>query len=585
MRRRLFRDFRFAQIPKHRSCLLTALSILLVGPCLAGQVTKTLADGVTLTQIIQPDGPDAMVVNVLKLDTKNPNVKLEAALAGDTVLADDPTGGRETVSKLVARKGALAGVNADFFPYSGDPLGLAIVNGDLVSEPYAGRSVVGISRGGWVLFDKLTFSGRLTAANGACFKISGINRARGPNELICYSPSFGCPTPNKNDCVDVLLSTAPASLPPNAPVTGVVQQVTCGPGSTVPAGGLILSANGLAAKFLSDNLRMGDKVTLRFDLISEMGKNWTPVVQAVGGGPWLVKGGQIALDGDLQKFSGSLINDRHPRTAVGMTAKKELLLVTVDGRQWISRGMTLDELARLMQSLGAVTAINLDGGGSTAMSVRGMLVNSPSEGAERLVANALIVRELQPASGSPDIRFSVSQLSAQAGVAQRLTLLDATTGRALDQSTLSRVVWGARGCRGFANQWGLFVPLRPGNGYVVATLGDKRAEIPVTVTIGPPTSLTAVLKPDPSGDPNRGLVEAKLTDGAGNAISGQVVSITVIGGISDFTEVVTDNKGIAVFTVTWDAACDPATCSVAVSSGKVTPVTVTYPQVKAPSLE
>jgi len=265
-----------------------------------------------------------------------------------------------------------------------------------------------------------------------------------------------------------------------------------------------------------------------------------------------------------------------------MTAKKELLLVTVDGRQWISRGMTLDELARLMQSLGAVTAINLDGGGSTAMSVRGMLVNSPSEGSERAVANALVIRELQPCSSATDVRFSISQLSAQAGVAQKLLLLDAATGRALDQAAMSRVVWGARGCKGFTNQWGLFVPLKPGNGFVVAMLGDKKAEIPVTVTVGPPTSLTAAIKPDPNGDPNCGLIEAKLTDGAGNPISGQTVSVAAVGGIADATQAVTGPAGIAAFGVTWDAACDPATRGVTVTSGKLTPVTVTYPQPKSP---
>jgi exopolysaccharide biosynthesis protein len=554
--------------------------LLLTIPCHAGQITKQLADGITFTQIIQPQGSDVMVVNVLKLDTKNPNVKIESALAGDTVLADDATGGRETISKLTARRGAVAGINADFFPYTGDPLGVAIMNGDFVSEPFAGRSAMGISRGGWVLFDKLTFAGQLVAANGKSYKLHGLNRARGADEMICYSPTYGCATPNKAACIDVTLSGVTLPLQPNKTVQAVVQSVVPGPGTCIPTDGLVLSASGLAARFISDNIQIGDKITLKLDVVSQMGKDWTPVVQAVGGGPWLVLNGQVQVDGELQKFSASLINGIHPRTAVGMTKNKELLLVTVDGRQWISRGMTLNELAQLMQSLGAYTAINLDGGGSTDMSIKGAVINSPSEGSERPVANALLVYAQRQAANSPDIRFSVSQISAQAGVAQKLTLLDAATGKELDQSTLAKVVWGAKGCKGITNQWGLFVPLRTGNACAVAMLGDKRAEVPVTITAGIPSSLLAAIAPDPAGDALRSLVQATLADGAGNPVPGQTVSIAVTGGIADAADAVTDPRGVASFGVTWDAACDPSTRQVTVTCGKLTPVTVMYSQTK-----
>ena len=76
-----------------------------------------------------------------------------------------------------------------------------------------------------------------------------------------------------------------------------------------------------------------------------------------------------------------------------MTADGSLLLVTVDGRRagW-SAGVTLPEAARLMRSLGARDALNLDGGGSTAMTVRGRVVNRPSDaGGERPVSDALVV--------------------------------------------------------------------------------------------------------------------------------------------------------------------------------------------------
>ncbi len=82
----------------------------------------------------------------------------------------------------------------------------------------------------------------------------------------------------------------------------------------------------------------------------------------------------------------------------------ELLIVTVDGRQpGYSEGMTLSEFAKFLLSLGCTDAMNLDGGGSTTMVVRGRIVNSPSDGSERKVANALALFSLAPPlpPGSP----------------------------------------------------------------------------------------------------------------------------------------------------------------------------------------
>jgi exopolysaccharide biosynthesis protein len=93
--------------------------------------------------------------------------------------------------------------------------------------------------------------------------------------------------------------------------------------------------------------------------------------------------------------------NRHPRTAIGITKDKHLLLVTVDGRSAEAQGMTTEELAQLMQALGCTEALNLDGGGSTTMWISGKgtegIVNYPSDNkvydqkGERAVANSILV--------------------------------------------------------------------------------------------------------------------------------------------------------------------------------------------------
>jgi exopolysaccharide biosynthesis protein len=121
----------------------------------------------------------------------------------------------------------------------------------------------------------------------------------------------------------------------------------------------------------------------------------------VGGGPRLLAEGRVAVAARAEGFApleapgffSSFVRARNPRTLAGVRRDGSLLLVTVDGRQpgW-SAGATLGEAARLMRALGARDALNLDGGGSTAMTVRGELVNRPSDPAgERSVSDGVFV--------------------------------------------------------------------------------------------------------------------------------------------------------------------------------------------------
>jgi hypothetical protein len=116
------------------------------------------------------------------------------------------------------------------------------------------------------------------------------------------------------------------------------------------------------------------------DAVKELGDH---VVHAVSGNAMMLKAGLLTPP--------EQDTARHPRSAVGVSKDGAVvLLVVVDGRQERSRGVTLRELAELMRESGAYDAVNLDGGGSTAMIVKDPksgatgLVNAPSEEAQRL---------------------------------------------------------------------------------------------------------------------------------------------------------------------------------------------------------
>ncbi len=136
----------------------------------------------------------------------------------------------------------------------------------------------------------------------------------------------------------------------------------------------------------SDSLRLGDWA------VPENGPG--EGVQMVSGFPSLLEGGALVGDLEMSERPG-FSAERHPRTAVGFDPmRRRLWLVVADGRrEGVSEGMTLLELSSLLRALGAVDALNLDGGGSSVMVIRGEAVSRPSNPAgERPVVNGLILR-------------------------------------------------------------------------------------------------------------------------------------------------------------------------------------------------
>jgi exopolysaccharide biosynthesis protein len=127
----------------------------------------------------------------------------------------------------------------------------------------------------------------------------------------------------------------------------------------------------------------------RADMIHR--KLW-PYRDVLGGGPILMRDGQVFIPINEEVFFGTSIPEVHPRTAAGVTPGGDLILLLVDGRQLISRGVDLPELAHIMKQLGCEDAINLDGGGSSALVVNGVLLNRPAgKTVEREVMSAIAV--------------------------------------------------------------------------------------------------------------------------------------------------------------------------------------------------
>lgn len=535
-------------------CLCLILALALFAQAQAARITKQLAPGVTFSQDINPGPGCALIVNAVTVDLGNPSARLAAAIGQDVILTEGWQRGRETISSLTARKGALVGVNADYFPFTGDPLGLCIVNGELVSEPLLDRAVMGILKNGSVFFDNPRMSAKLTLASGMSRQIDGINRGRETNQVVCYTESFGASTRTEYKSTEVLLASTDLPVRIGKPIGATVMKVVLDTMNTpIPKGGMVLSGGGPAAYFLKESLKPGDKVTLRFDINSDVCLDWTRVEQAVGGGPWLVKKGTESVDWSEEGFKESFSTATHPRTAVGVTADNKLLIVTVDGRQAISGGISLPNLAALMKRLGAVNAINLDGGGSTTLSVRGMVLNSPSEGIERPVANALLVFSDAPSVEElPKLAISGMEEQVASGEGTQLFVTWGDDAQMLTHDQLDRVVWGATNGIGFINQQGFFIPIKARKGTIEALYGSQTVSLDVSVIAGPPASLDLAVDLDKQ-DPLKSAVRVTVKDSNGNLVIGGQVVLEVIGGKADAANGVTSETGEFSTFITWDA--------------------------------
>jgi len=308
-------------------------------------------------------------INILRIDLSKARLQMVHAM--------DEAVGLETISSLAARYGALAGVNSGYFrttgTYRGDSEGVGMLDGKLLSEPNMARAAVGIiEKDGKqeLVFGHVRFEGRLISGASTRHAIDGVNRPRGENELIVFTPEFHRTTLTNPDGAELIVRR------------GRIVERRDGRGSTpIPADGLVVSVSGSAREWALKNLRVNGRLRLEMKLSPAVGHSdqWARANSIVGGRPQLIKNGRIEITNIEEKILPAFVSDLHPRTAIAKLKSGQILLVTVDGRQAESIGMSLPMLADLLIEFGAVEAINLDGGGSTTMVIKNKLVNKPSD--------------------------------------------------------------------------------------------------------------------------------------------------------------------------------------------------------------
>lgn len=324
-------------------------------------------------------------VHVLRIDRSRPDFDLVTTLSQNQILGLGPLS--EQIRTIPSERGRpLAAINGDFYvwerePYAGDPRGLQLLQGELVSAP-DGTICFWIDPQGNPHMSNVVSQLRVTWPSGETTPL-GLNEDRRPNAAVLYTPRLGTSTRTYGGREFVLeRAGSGAWLPLRAGqvYAAQVREARDGGNTRLTSDIMVLSLGpSLAAR--SPRLAAGSLLKISTATAPDLSN----VQTALGGGP------QLVHEGKEQSSYDHRSHQRHPRAAFGWNAK-HYFFVTVDGRQpGLSMGMTLPELAAYLAKLGCDEAMNLDGGGSAELWVEGKVVNNPCYGYERSTANALVL--------------------------------------------------------------------------------------------------------------------------------------------------------------------------------------------------
>ncbi|QFG27088.1 multidrug transporter [Actinomadura sp. WMMB 499] len=480
-----------------------------------GTAAAATADGALETERMRrPVAPGTVLTSFDRLDAKGwlradqIDVDLGAPVRAG-YLSPGSVSATAPLSRQAAEAGAIAGVNGDFFDINntGAANGPAVDGGKLVKSASPGWSThtAGVGADGLGRIADLLLEGELTLPGGRTAPLDQFNAYNVQKDGIgAFTPLWGTATRGRS------LAYGAQRVAEVLVIDGKVASVRDTPGEgTIPEGGFVLLGREAGGDLLR-TLRPGDPVTMAYKARSSAADPRF----AVGGNRVLVKDGEVPAIDDPAA---------HPRTAVGFSEDgRRMILMTVDGRQIDSRGVTLAEMGALMREAGAHNAVNLDGGGSSTLlarepgQARGQVENQPSDGAERPTPNGIGLFAqgsgklegfwVEPAADPAD---APGVGPTRGGRPDRVFpgLTRELVARGHDESqgpAEGDPRWFAAGPQGTVTRDGVFRARRPGAVTVHAADGRARGKVTLTVLgelarVGATTERVTISGPDGTG--------------------------------------------------------------------------------------
>lgn len=365
--------------------------------------TEILGEGVVTGKYKKVIGSNTSTVHITSVDLNNPYTEIVPLYGKEGKITP-----RQNVKALADQKeDVVAAINADFFHMTkiGTPFGIVLDQGELVSSMgrLEGWNSLGITNDRRAIIDHFGFSGQIKAPSAETFPIFGVNKepynsTQGnshENRLHLFTPAWGTKIPTSFDYLNeyVILSFK------DNMVIRIEENAWA---RTFLYDEQILWGHGQAATFLKEKFKVGDPIEVGM----QTGKEAFDLYTAVGGHALLVNSGQVRPT-IYPKITGE-----HARSAVGISQDgKTVYLVAVEKHDK-SKGMTLENLARLMIEIGAYKAANLDGGGSTTVVGRKLgdfetsLLNIPQNGTMRAIPTGIGVVNTAPTGDLAGLQIS-----------------------------------------------------------------------------------------------------------------------------------------------------------------------------------
>lgn len=426
------------------------------------------ADGVTHENLQIFTNEGWINMNILRVDLRK---NADLTVVTDTVLTK-----RDTLTNLVKKNNTdntiVAAINSDFFDTANNTtMGNLIKDGQVLSTSvgYAEFASFNVSKRG-VPFIEYLNSPNNTFSNGVTTKkITYVNKPYlNYNRTIYFDKNFATQSYGKTLGQDILEVIVENNV--------ITEMRRSGEPYVFKENSYVLASIGTEIADVLKNFKVGDAVEIKMDV------NFRAMDLIVGGGAQLVKEGKV-----VSTFSQN-ITGLHPRTGLGITKdRKNIILVTIDGRTSSYRGVSQTELANILIGLGAYEAINLDGGGSTQMVAKSpwssqiSTLNFPSDSSERKMYTGLAVQKVlveNPVLNALKINLSSDRMLL--GSEMKISLQGTDTNYNPVTIDASKITWSVTGVKGVFEK-GVFIPQSAGNGVITAAYEGLSATQNITV--------------------------------------------------------------------------------------------------------
>ncbi|GHO76887.1 hypothetical protein KSD_46580 [Ktedonobacter sp. SOSP1-85] len=362
---------------------------------------QALARGLQISTETLSTADGSQHASLLNVDLSDPYLRLGVVQANDQLLSRG-----ETVGSMANRSQAIAGINGDFFEINttSAPINMVMIDGELWQSPTPPSrnandfAVFGINSDGNMVIDHEQFGGTVSTGS-VSHPLNAVNRYAIPRDggMLLVTSRLGA------------MSVSGYTVALLKPVDGSRYIVTSLQTNMTTLNKLTgdqqaLVGGGESGRWLQANIHQGETLDITQQLMPDSDLRY-----ALGGGPQLVKDGQIPNASELG--DSAAVN---PLTAVGISRDgRHAFFVVFDGREAgadHSHGLTRSQMAGYLLEHGAYQALLFDGGGSAEMVARlpgqdrVSVINTPSDGHERLVANSLLIYKTEQQASQPSTR-------------------------------------------------------------------------------------------------------------------------------------------------------------------------------------